>query len=141
MVEKHLVRFQADAVHVHVLLFYLFIEVHFCGYLHRIHVADLSINAAGMDQVEFGPAQNDCEDLFIWLARNRALLVRCTCLASSAVGLFTLCIASRCSVSFARKHNVTCIFAATVSFPSFSQLYKSVISFACFGVPFTSVCC
>lgn len=57
--------------------FVLCVEVDLCGHLHRALVVELSANVGAIDQTDFGPAQNDCEDLFIWLARNRMLLVSC----------------------------------------------------------------
>ena len=115
--------------------------MHLCGHLHRMHIADLSTNPVGTDQVRFGPAQNDSEDLFIWLARNRTLLVSSACPAASAVGLFTFYTASGNSISFAQYCNVTSNFAATNSFTSFSQQHKSIISFTYMAVCFRFVFC
>lgn len=79
--------------------FILCVEVHISGHLHHALVVELPANVGATGQTDFGTAQNGCEDLFIWLARNRMLLVRSACHASSAIDLFTFCIASWCPVS------------------------------------------
>eukprot|EP00731_Ephydatia_muelleri_P016179 Em0009g603a len=50
-------------------------EVHISGHLHHALVVELPANVGATGQTDFGTAQNGCEDLFIWLARNRMLLL------------------------------------------------------------------